>query len=191
MSMLTFVYQRLNLQPTASHSRSECRRCHSCTHVQSPANYVSFSDSDILLLSNSARLRARLSHGQGTISQCFTCSICCMLLALVCLLALCLLCSSHGPFIARSAGHFPPCQGFTQLMHSSRCSQPLRATVCFCFCSVLSLLFHLRRRLDSDSGVWRSTVSRKPILQTCSVVVRMQRLVSFQHLRSSSLQAPS
>ena len=87
----------------------------------------------------------------------------------------------HDPFIVRSAQTRPPFTGCTQLAHPSRCSRSTLETVCFCALVSVILLWSVG-----------SIVSRIPILQTCNVVVVLkQRLASFQHLRSSSLKAPS
>ena len=109
----------------------------------------------------------------------------------------------HDPFIVRSAQTCPTLTGFTQLVNPSRCSPPTLTTVCLCSfdsqsmcvcrgCSPLTrsnigfITFHL----VVECGV--RSVNRIPILQTCKgIVVQKQRLASFQHLRSSSLQAPS
>ena len=97
--------------------------------------------------------------------------------------SLCL--SRHGPFIGRSAQPLHRSNGFIQLLHPSWCSQSILTIVCFC------LLF-----CTSDVGrcpillLWSvgSLVNGRPILQTCNVVVVLERrLASFQQLRSSSL----
>ena len=117
----------------------------------------------------------------------------------------------HDPFIVRSAQTCPPFTGFTQLAHPSRCPRSTLTTVCFCahvsvftsglclyrvsaFISGLQPRHQIHHRLVTINMLWSvgSMVSRIPILQTCNVVVVLkQRLASFQHLRRSSLQAPS
>ena len=79
------------------------------------------------LISTFGLLRARSSYRQVTICQC---SLCYLLhfACICCLLAPCLLCfcSGHGPLIVRIAKLFRRVKGFNQLLHPSRCSQPLR-----------------------------------------------------------------
>ena len=124
----------------------------------------------------------------------------------------------HDPFIVRSTRTCPPFTGFTQFARPSRCSRSTLTTVCVCallfsrdhvmvsvfrsgLCVPIGSL--CSRRVSSPvrsitgsspsscSGVG-SMVSRIPILQICNVVVVLKQiLASFQHLRSSSLQAPS
>ena len=111
-------------------------------------------------------------------------------------LALVLFCNCcHDPFIVRSAQTCPQFTGFTQFAHPSRCSRSTLTTVCFCIrCSSSSprgsvFTLGLQPFTRSIIGFVRLHLS---ILQTCNVVVaQKQRLASFQHLRSSSLWAPS
>ena len=109
-------------------------------------------------------------------------------------LLLCKCC--HDPFIVRSAQTCPPFTGF----HSA-CTFVSMLTInadnCLFLCSCFSqvsvftsgLQTQIHHSLVTFILLWSvgSMASRIPILQTCIVVVLKQRLVSFQHLRSSSL----
>ena len=104
----------------------------------------------------------------------------------------------HDPFIVRKAQTRPPFTGFTQPALPSRCSRSTLTTVCFCARASLGLCVHIgfatpvtRSIIGSSpsscSGVCGSMVSGISILQTCNVVALLkQRLVLFEHLRSSS-----
>ena len=107
----------------------------------------------------------------------------------------------HDPFTVRSAQTCPPFTGFTQLAHPSRCSRSTLTTVCFCarvsvFTSGLRVhigslcSYRLQPRHQIHHWLvtfilqWSVGSMNNTILQTCNVVVvLMQRLASFQHLR--------
>ena len=102
------------------------------------------SNVHIHLRFSSGSLKSPPSYDQSVLNL----SLCCFLLALVaCLLCFC---SHDDPLYRENCSTFPPYQGFTQLLHPVRCSQPMQEIVCFC-----SFYFqlHLRRRFKSSSGL--------------------------------------